>query len=411
MSNNNELQPVQNSSSDQGLEPQHEQIHFQNNRYIVWALLYRFRFVFFLVSLLVGIGTYIYLHFQPNWYEASVNFVPPKRQISSLEGAISSISSTLKDIGLQKLSGKSESYSFNTILFSRTIKDSLIKEFNLAKLYDIPDTNYKALYNALDENYDVALEVEGNYVVTCMHTDKVIAAKMANRVLQLANTIARTMDVKEATTQRVYLEQRLAQLNTAIDRLTDSLALYSKKTLLFSPIDQGASLAEGYGEIKSQKMKQEILYDFLKGQYGEDDPRSIAQKEILSMITSKISSIENTPGYAGNFALKDAASVGGKYLRMYTEIETFSKVKAFLLPLLEQAKLDETRNVPSAYVLDEAIPLSEKTKPRRTLISAGAFAGTFVLLMMIVLLRYQYKQFNLRFKPYYTSLLLQSKSK
>jgi hypothetical protein len=158
-------------------------------------------------------------------------------------------------------------------------------------------------------------------------------------------------------------------------------------------------------------MKQEILYDFFKGQYGEDDPRSIAQKEILSMITSKISSIENTPGYAGNFALKDAASVGGKYLRMYTEIETFSKVKAFLLPLLEQAKLDETRNVPSAYVLDEAIPLSEKTKPRRTLISAGAFAGTFVLLMMIVLLRYQYKQFNLRFKPYYTSLLLQSKSK
>jgi tyrosine-protein kinase Etk/Wzc len=411
MSNNKELQPVQNASPESGFEPQPTAILVDNNRYIVWALLYRFRFLLFIVSLLVGIGTYVYLHFQPNWYEASINFVPPKRQISSLEGAISSISSTLKDIGLQKLGGKSESYSFNTILFSRTIKDSLIKEFQLAKLYDIPDTNYKQLYAVFDENYDVSLEVEGNYVVSCMHTDRHIASKMANRTLQLANSIAREMDVKEAKTQRVYLEQRIGQLNSAIDRLTDSLALYSKKTLLFSPIDQGSALADAYGEVKSQKMKQEILYDFFKSQYGEDDPRSIAQKEIIGNITSKINSIENNPGFAGNFALKDAAGVAGKYLRMYTEIETFSKVKAFLLPLLEQARLDETRNVPSAYVLDIAIPPSEKSKPRRTLISAGAFAGTFVLLIMIILLRYQYNQFKSRFKPYYTSLMLQSKSK
>jgi len=411
MSNSSELQPIQNSTPEPGLNPSTDDKRIENSPFLIWALLYRFRIIIFLISLFVGLGTYTYLYFQPNWYSASVNFVPPKRQISSLEGAISSISSTLKDIGLQKLSGKSESYSFTTILFSRTIKDSLIKEFSLATLYDIPDTNYKLLYTTFDENYDVALEVEGNYVVSCLHTDRHVAVKMANRVLQLSNSISREMDVKEATTQRVYLEQRIGQLNSAVDRLTDSLASYSKRTLLFSPLDQGTALAEAYGEVKSQKLKQEILYDFFKSQYGPDDPRSLAQKDIINNIAAKISSIENTSGFAGNFALKDAAGVAGKYLRMYTEIETFSKVKAFLLPLLEQARLDETRNVPSAYILDTAIPAFEKSKPRRTLISAGAFSGTFILLCMILILRYHYNQFQSRFKPYYKSLQLQSKSK
>lgn len=75
---------------------------------------------------------------------------------------------------------------------------------------------------------------------------------------------------------------------------------------------------------------------------------------------NQLDKAENKPGFAGNFALKDAVKVGSKYMKLYTEYEAMSKVKAFLLPMLEQAKLDEIREAPTMYVLDYARPAIKK---------------------------------------------------
>ncbi len=76
-----------------------------------------------------------------------------------------------------------------------------------------------------------------------------------------------------------------------------------------------------------------------------------------------------------------------EYMRLYTDVEVYSKVKAFMVPLLEQAKLDEQRVMPAMYVLDPAVPADKKTKPKRSLIIGGALLGGFILSCLIVLLR------------------------
>jgi uncharacterized protein involved in exopolysaccharide biosynthesis len=62
-------------------------------------------------------------------------------------------------------------------------------------------------------------------------------------------------------------------------------------------------------------------------------------------------------------------------------VEINSAVLEFLVPLYEQAKFQEEKDIPVLQVLDEAIPPTKKSYPPRTiftlLISFGAFLFAF----------------------------------
>jgi hypothetical protein len=79
-------------------------------------------------------------------------------------------------------------------------------------------------------------------------------------------------------------------------------------------------------------------------------------------------------------------------MKLYTEYEAMSKVKAFLLPMLEQAKLDEIREAPTMYVLDYAKPAIKKSRPKRLTIAAGTSIGVFVLCCLFLIIRTQMKK-------------------
>ena len=57
------------------------------------------------------------------------------------------------------------------------------------------------------------------------------------------------------------------------------------------------------------------------------------------------------------------------YLRLTREVEIQSKLKAFMLPSYEQAKLDETRLSLSYIMLDKAIPPLKKSRPKRSVVT------------------------------------------
>jgi len=69
----------------------------------------------------------------PNIYTATVSAVPPRKSSSTLDAAMSSVSTTLREFGLTKIGGKKgESFDFVVLLQSRQIQDSLIFTFKLA---------------------------------------------------------------------------------------------------------------------------------------------------------------------------------------------------------------------------------------------------------------------------------------
>ncbi|MDA3843398.1 MAG: hypothetical protein PF588_03395 [Candidatus Kapabacteria bacterium] len=354
--------------------------------------------VFMIVSIVIAIGASVGISLQmDNWYTSTVNAVPPKQSGDLLKSALGSMSSALKQFGMTKLGGSGEGYEFTVLLFSRSVKDSMIKKYDLATDYDIPDTAMTLLREEFGSNLDVTYEKDGNYTISIMSKDREKAAVMANDYIEITNGLAVDVFKSEAVFNRKYLERRIGVLDANITVTGDSLQKYSSKYMLFSPEDQAKAVSMAYSEMKAELLKQEMLYEMLVNKLGEKDYLAKSQLKLIAKLKAKIFESETTPGFAGNFTMKNATKISIEYMRLYAELETFTKVKDFLLPMLEDARLDENRNLQSLVVVDPAIPADKKTSPKRSLIVIGSVFGTFVLSVLFILLLQAYKDFKKKY--------------
>ncbi len=132
------------------------------------ALIVKHKYFVFGFTLLATITSLIIAFFiLENEYKSTVNVVPPQQQ-DGLQGAMTAISSTLRDIGLSKLTGKSGSndYNFMVILMSRTVMDSIINEFDLINVYKIKDGLMSEARKELENNLEITYEKDGNYFIS-----------------------------------------------------------------------------------------------------------------------------------------------------------------------------------------------------------------------------------------------------
>lgn len=351
-----------------------------------FALLLRHKW-FILATVLLATAASVWAVLQmPNWYAATVNLVPPKSSAAS--GLAGNISSALKDFGLSKLGGNSggDVYSFIVILQSRRLQDSLIEVFNLAEEYDIPKKEMALLRAALAENLEIAYEKEGNYTITVWDQDPVKAARMANVTVAIANSIANEVVRTEATDNRLYAERRLHENQLSFERAADSLKTFTRLYKIYAPPEQAAAAATAIVDLKAQVMQQEMRVQAYKNLLGADDPATIQQQRLFEDLNQQVTRVETQPGFLGNFPIDKGSEVAVEYTRLVTDVEVYAKMKAFLLPTLEQYKLDEHRSLPNLYVLDPAVPPEKKGRPKRSLIVAGTAFGTFVLVLMFILL-------------------------
>lgn len=335
----------------------------------------------------------------PVWYTASVNAVPPQTSMSGLESAMGNISSTLRDIGLARVGGSSASgYSLTVVLLSRSVKDSIIKKYNLRKVYKMENDKYEDLLKEFESNLDVTYDKEGNYVISITDQDPKRAALMANDYVQIANHFAAELFKKESNFNRIYMEYRIKSIDSTISAISEQLAGLSQRSLMFSPEEQARAVSQAIVELKAQVYQSEIEYDLLRSTFGESDALTQVKKKLLEETRKKLNEAMNKPGFAGNFKIDESGRIGLEFTKMITEIEALSKAKAYLVPLYEKLRLDEAKNIKTLYVLDEAVPPTKKSKPKRVLIVAGSVLGSFVLAVLMIILVHNYLEFRKKYQ-------------
>jgi len=74
--------------------------------------------------------------------------------------------------------------------------------------------------------------------------------------------------------------------------------------------------------------------------------------------------------------------IGIEYIRRYRELEIQGKILELLMPLYEQARIEEQRNTPSVIVLDRAVAAEKASKPKRLILT---IAITFCSIILAVL--------------------------
>ena len=82
------------------------------------------------------------------------------------------------------------------------------------------------------------------------------------------------------------------------------------------------------------------------------------------------------------------------FLRLKREVEIQNKILTIILPLYEQAKIEENRNTPSILVLDPPFIPDYKTKPKRLYVVLGMTIGITLLVYIIFIAKEKWKNFK-----------------
>lgn len=360
--------------------------------FLMVALLWKHKRYIIIATFVMAVASIIYSLLLPNWYSSTASVVPPKNAGNILDQAMGGLSSTLKEIGLSKLTGGKggDQYDFQVILESRTVKDSIIKKYKLKEAYvPDPDDRKKArdseIREEFDDNLDITYESDGNYTITILDKDSTRVAAMVNDYIYYTNELAKSLYHSEIGFNKKYMEGRVASMNVTLDSIADELSRVSRETGIISPESQAKAYVEAISDLKSQAMLQSVYLDLFKNKYGEKDQMTLNQQDIVSSLNKKMRDAETKPGLVGNFTPSDATEKGIRYMKLYAEYEAMTKLKLLMEPMLEEAKLNESRELLSLSVVDEPLTPDKKSKPKRSLIVAGAtLGGTFVSILVIL---------------------------
>jgi uncharacterized protein involved in exopolysaccharide biosynthesis len=338
------------------------------------ALIGRTRRQLLLTCLTTAIVSGIISFLLPKWYASTVTVLPPREM--GVLGSLSALNTTLRDLGsLRSIAGlggaRGPSYNYLSILESRSTKEALVRRFDLMRVYEISDSSMEKTIKALEGNVEAEIADEGHISITVLDMDPGRAAQMANYYVNILNEININLNVQGATKYREYLEKSVREVNDSLRLYENAFAQFQKRHgLVVVPEDiQGSTQA--VAQIYAEKALKEVEVAFLSQAMGKDNPELARRRLEMQVLNDKVATFPD---------------LGVQGLRLYRDLFIQGKILEVLMPMYEQARLEEKRETPSVVVLDRAIPAERKSKPKRLLIIllATLSAATFFVVSYAV---------------------------
>lgn len=354
------------------------------------SLLLRHKVLIITTTVVVTALTAVYLFtIAPLWFKAEANVVPARKPGGLLDNLTSGLSSTIKDLGLTPLAGKGKNdgtYSPLAIATSRTVRETLVREFKLQQEYDSP-TLEDALKEVLEHESVDVLE-EGNVSVSFEDRDPKRAAAVANRLVDLLNDVNSNLAIEEAKFNKTYIERRYNKLLSDLDAADSALGAYQRKYGVYELKSQATAQLTVLGTLEQQRFLSETQLANAQQLYGDQSPEANTVRTQLNEVQNKLEDLKTGMDKEAKsyFVPTDVMpDVALDYLRLTREVEILSKLKAFLLPSYEQAKMDESKHTLLYLILDRAVPPEHKSRPKRGVNILIAMFGTIALTSISVL--------------------------
>lgn len=320
-----------------------------------------------LSSLIIGTALAFIIERQ---YKSVAVLLPPKEQ--SMLG-LSSISNMMKSIpsGLGKFTGaKDDSYDYVAILRSRTVMEEVINKFDLKRVYSISDSSMEKTIKEFKANSEVEWADGDIFEIRIWDFDAMRAAEITNYLVEILNRRSYELHSQEAHNNRIFIENRVKQNQIDLKKAEEELQRYQEKTgtiVVTQSSTQGvSSIAELYG----MKARKELEIGVLQKTVGKDNAE-LKQKQIeLQTLNEKT---------------KNIPELGINSLRLYRELAIQQKILEFIIPLYEEARVNEHKDIPVAYVLDKGIPGERPDRPKRLFIlGISLFIGILLSLLLVV---------------------------
>ncbi len=354
-----------------------------------FALLVKYKRPLIITFIITAFISYLTIYFLiEEKFDASATIIPIQ------ENTISPIAGFLKDLPID-ITGSGFSNTdmsmYSTIIYSRTLLENVIQKFNLIRVYrlDTSQVDYKEkALKTLKDNLS-AKETDNNaYEITVRANDPKLAAEMTNYVIGELNDRIIDLKISKSRQNKQFLEARLDEIKGKLKQSEDSLMIFQKKSGLLAADEQIKGIMDAYSTLETGLIEKQIEKSISQKIMSKDDPRlqniEIAEKQYQEILKNvKTSGRDDSPF----LALSSLPQKAVDYYRLLRTVEINNKLLEFTMPLYEQAKFEEQKDIPVLQVVDYAVPPAKKSFPPRLIITLSITIGVMFLVLIFILIR------------------------
>lgn len=304
--------------------------------------------------------------------------------LGALDGGLPDIGA-LDDFGISGSKSAKELAAYEEILMSRRCLEELIIKFNLVERDD-----YRFLEDAIKDFRENKLVIKqeklaGILYVGVYDKEPHLAKEMVEFLLMQLDKINIELNVQNAKSNREFIETRYLQAKLDLAKSEDSLKTYQ---LIYgiAPDIQVKAAAQSVFTMEAELKAEEVKLDVLKKILSSDQPEVKTQEAKVNSIRSKIVEIQNSTDINELLRLGNSPQIVMNYLRLVRDVEIQTKILTFMIPIFEQAKIEEKRETPTIILLDKPVIAERKTKPKRlTMVIVFTVLGFILAVIFFVL--------------------------
>jgi len=287
-----------------------------------------------------------------------------KSSLASMGSKIFGVSSTSEDVLLG-------------IINSRTALTDVINKFNLMEYYEIDDNNWDKVLKAFRSDISSNPNEFGMIDFNVINEDPELGARIANYMVSLVDSLNIEFNIERAKNNRVFIEKRYIQNVHDLKSAEDSLYKFQKKFGIVAVPEQLEVTVKAAAEIEAQLFKKEMEAYFIEQMYGKNSLQYNGVLAEINLLKNKVQELKSstTLGSTSNilFPFKQMPEISVQYLRTFREVEIQQSILEIVMPMYEQAKVEEQKSIPTVISIDKAVPPDLKYSPKRSLIILGAF--------------------------------------
>jgi capsule polysaccharide export protein KpsE/RkpR len=326
----------------------------------------------------------------PKVYKATATIMIPPSDQSALGGLSSLIGgsgkSSLASLGARAfgVSNTSEDDILG-IINSRTALTDVINKFHLMSYYEINDNNMDKAIKAFKGDISFNPNEFGMIDFSVINENPESSADITNYLVSLVDSLNIKYNIEKAKNNRIFVEQRYDKNVLDMKKAEDSLYKFQKRFGIVAIPEQLEVSVKAAAEIESELNKKEIEAFFTKQQYGDNSPQYHGILAEVNLLKDKVQELKNSPKLSSTsnvlFPFKELPDIAMQYLRDYQEVKIQQEIMEIVMPMFEQAKIEEQKSIPTIMVVDKAVPPELKYGPKRSVIILGAI---FLFLFLFI---------------------------
>jgi len=321
----------------------------------------------------------------PKHYRATTVLMPPQKDQQGTTSLLLGQVGMFAGLSARNLGLNNPSDVYAAVLKSRSVRDSLIRRFDLQKVYG--DERVTDARDDLEEATRILVKPAGVISIEVDDKDPKRAADLANGYAEELDLLNRKLAISEASRRRAFFETQIAKTKDDLATAEVALRKTQETTGVLEVGAQTLVVIQSVATIRAQITAREVELYTRQASSTEQNPDVIRIRRELAGLRQQLAQAERAEGGRADVpsSARGMPQAGLDYIRRLREVKYQEAVYEFVSKQLEAARLDEARNVSLIQVLDRAVVPEVKSFPHRTaMVVIGAFLGFFAAVAFLL---------------------------